>query len=65
MAEPEDPLTLLAAVAAQMHELFVSLVNAGFDKQEALQIVIGVATGGGTVETKKGPQPPSEEEWLG
>lgn len=42
---PESPLTELAAAAAQLHELFVSYVNAGFTENQALRIVIGVITG--------------------
>ena len=48
--EPEDPITLLAEGAAQVHELFMAYVNAGFGRAEALQIVIGIITapiGGG------------------
>lgn len=46
MTEPEDPLTLLAAAAVSMHELFTSLIGAGFNEVQALQIVIAVATSG-------------------
>jgi hypothetical protein len=44
--DPEDPITLLAEGAAQLHELFTAYVNAGFARPEALQIVIGIITAG-------------------
>jgi hypothetical protein len=43
---PQDPITDLAAGAAQCHELFVSYVEAGFTEAQALQIVIGILTAG-------------------
>lgn len=47
MPEPtsESPLAELAAAAAQLHELFLSYVHAGFTENQALRIVIGVITG--------------------
>jgi len=40
-SKPEaDPLTALMQGAAMMHEMYVSLQNAGFTKNEALAIVI-------------------------
>jgi hypothetical protein len=41
---PQDPITELAAGAAQLHELFAAYVHAGFTRVEALQIVIALAT---------------------
>lgn len=41
---PESPLTVLAAGAAQTHELFEAYVEAGFTRAEALQIVISLLT---------------------
>jgi hypothetical protein len=41
---PEDPISELAATAAQLHELFTACMSAGFTRSEALQIVIGTAT---------------------
>lgn len=41
---PEDPISELAATAAQLHELFTACMSAGFTRGEALQIVIGTAT---------------------
>jgi hypothetical protein len=46
MPEPQDPLTDLAAAAAQLHELFVSYVEAGFTEDQALRLIIGVITAG-------------------
>ncbi len=43
---PEDPMTELAAGAAQMHELFTAYIDAGFSHAEALQILIAVVTAG-------------------
>jgi hypothetical protein len=42
----EGDLTALALAATTLHELFVSLVDAGFTKDEALAIVIGNLRGG-------------------
>ena len=39
---PPDPMSQLAEGAAQTHELFTSYVQAGFDRSEALQIVIAI-----------------------
>jgi hypothetical protein len=36
---PEDPITELAAAAAQMHELFRSYVEAGFTENQALYLL--------------------------
>lgn len=47
---PEDPMTSLAEGAASLHELFMAYVNAGFSRDEALRITIGIITasfGGG------------------
>ena len=41
---PEDPISLLAEGAAQLHELFTAYVNAGFSRAEALQITVGIIT---------------------
>lgn len=41
---PADPMTQLAEGAAQGHELFMSYVDAGFTRQEALAILIGILT---------------------
>ena len=43
---PQDPITDLAAGAAQLHELYVSYLNAGFTREEALRLVIGILTAG-------------------
>jgi hypothetical protein len=39
MGEVEDPITLLAAAAAQLHELYVSYVAAGFTEAQAFDLV--------------------------
>ena len=36
---PEDPITNLAQAAAQMHELFLAYVNAGFTEAQALYLI--------------------------
>jgi hypothetical protein len=36
---PPDPVTELAAMAANMHELFTEYVRAGFNRQEALYLI--------------------------
>ena len=43
---PQDPLTELAAGAAQLHEFFLAQVAAGFTEAQALQLVIAVLTAG-------------------
>lgn len=43
---PQDPITDLAAGAAQLHEAYRSYVDAGFTETQALQIVIGILTAG-------------------
>jgi hypothetical protein len=40
--EPIDPLTELAKGAAQLHEMFMAYVEAGFTRAEALQLVQGI-----------------------
>ncbi|WP_165969578.1 hypothetical protein [Nonomuraea terrae] len=39
MPDPEDPITQLAAAAVGLHELYVSLVAAGFTESQALHLV--------------------------
>ena len=39
---PLDPISGLAAGAAATHELFLAYVGAGFTRQEALTILIGI-----------------------
>lgn len=39
---PPDPVSALAAGAAQLHELFMAWVSSGFTRAEALQLVIAV-----------------------
>jgi hypothetical protein len=44
MAEYDDAfLTPLLTVAVQLHELFTNLVAAGFNEEQAIRIVIGIA----------------------
>jgi hypothetical protein len=43
-AAPQEPLTELAANAAQLHEAFMAYVQAGFTRDEALRIVIAFVT---------------------
>lgn len=38
-------ISALAAAAAQMHELFLSLQEAGFSEEQAMRIVIATVTG--------------------
>jgi hypothetical protein len=37
-AMPTDPITLLMAGAAQLHEFYVSLVNSGFEPDQAIEL---------------------------
>ncbi|MEO3856220.1 hypothetical protein [Acrocarpospora sp. B8E8] len=39
MPDPQDPLSALAAAAAQLHELFTTYVAAGFTETQALYLV--------------------------
>ncbi|MFD3740457.1 hypothetical protein [Streptomyces sp. NPDC058629] len=50
MPEPTDPMTELAAAAAQLHEMYQAYVDAGFTEQQALDLtkaVIVANIGGG------------------
>ncbi len=42
---PADPVTDLAASAAQLHEAYESFVAAGFTEQQAMQMVCVIITG--------------------
>lgn len=42
---PADPVTDLAASAAQLHEAYESFVAAGFTEQQAMQMVCALLTG--------------------
>jgi hypothetical protein len=44
--EPESLIDSLHTAAIAMHEMYISLRDAGFTKDEALRIVYWVATGG-------------------
>ncbi|SET48766.1 hypothetical protein [Nonomuraea wenchangensis] len=39
MPDPEDPITLLAAAAVQLHEAYMAYVGAGFNENQALYLV--------------------------
>ena len=47
----EDPLTVMAEGMAQMHELFISMLAAGFSENQACKIIghmlAGAQNGGG------------------
>jgi hypothetical protein len=43
---PQDPITDLAAGAAQLHELYTAYVAAGFTDIQALQLIIALLTAG-------------------
>ncbi|MYX14373.1 hypothetical protein GTY67_13300 [Streptomyces sp. SID8374] len=50
MPEPTDPMTELAAAAAQLHELYATYVQAGFTEPQAFELtkaVLLVHIGGG------------------
>lgn len=36
---PGDPMTVAAEAAVQLHELFVSLISAGFTETQALTLI--------------------------
>lgn len=42
MNDPQSPLTELAVAAVQTHELFRAYIDAGFNEQQALQLVIAI-----------------------
>lgn len=44
--EPQDPFTSMAAAAASMHEMYESLIAAGFTEAQALYITAQALTGG-------------------
>ena len=37
--QPVDPITVMASAAAEMHEMFLSYIKAGFSRKEALYLV--------------------------
>lgn len=43
-AQSEVSISVLNAFAIQSHELFTELQNAGFNEEQALTIVVGLAT---------------------
>ncbi|MGW4825392.1 hypothetical protein ACWEP4_42605 [Streptomyces sp. NPDC004227] len=43
---PQDPITNLAAGAAQLHELYSAYVDAGFTPDQAMQIVLTIISSG-------------------
>ncbi|MFJ2630852.1 hypothetical protein ACIO6U_02660 [Streptomyces sp. NPDC087422] len=47
--DPQSPITELAAMAVQHHELYTAYVDAGFTENQALQMLISIimATIGG------------------
>ncbi|MFB7461293.1 hypothetical protein [Streptomyces sp. NPDC056188] len=45
---PQDPITDLAAGAAQLHELFSAYTGAGFTQDQALRLIISIPTAGAT-----------------
>lgn len=46
MADPEDPITQLAAAAAQLHELYTAYRDAGFTEAQAFELTKTILTGG-------------------
>jgi hypothetical protein len=46
MAELEDPITQLASAAAQLHELYLSYLAAGFTEAQAFDLVKTILTAG-------------------
>lgn len=42
MSDPEDPITELAAGAAQLHEVYLAYRNAGFTEQQAFDLTKAV-----------------------
>lgn len=51
MPEPNDPITDLAAGAAQLHELYLAYLHAGFTEAQSLELVkttLVMALGGST-----------------
>lgn len=45
MAEQPDPLTALGAAAQQLHEVFLSYVEAGFTESQALYLIAQILRG--------------------
>lgn len=39
MSQPGDPLTVLAGGMAQMHEMYQSMIDAGFHRDEAMELL--------------------------
>lgn len=42
MPEPTDPITSLAEGAAQLHEVYLAYLHAGFNEQQALALTKAV-----------------------
>jgi len=38
MPEPNDPITVLAAGAAQLHEMYCAFISAGFPEEQAFEL---------------------------
>lgn len=51
MSSPPDPVSVLAGIAAQLHELYQAYVAAGFSEGQALYLVGQVLTA-----SARGPQ---------
>lgn len=47
---PEDPFSVLSQAATMLHELYESMVKAGFTPQQAMEIVLR------TISQPQGPQ---------
>jgi len=45
MGDPEDPITELAAAAAQLHELYTAYIDAGFTEPQAFDLIKTVMLG--------------------
>jgi len=52
--EMPEPLSALGQGAAMMHELFLAYVAAGFEREDALQIVIAIVVQQATIQRAGG-----------
>jgi hypothetical protein len=43
---PQDPITDLAAAAAQLHELYSAYVDAGFTETQSMHLLTAIVTAG-------------------
>jgi hypothetical protein len=59
MSDPTNPFSKLAMGAVALHEMFVSFTDAGFNDEQALELLKHVLTLGTTGPAKPPTNPPN------